>query len=91
MNGFCLSLLNLSLLNFSEKEEAERTFKIHANEDDDHLAQGRTVILIACFSICGPFGFAMPAFGMPIFWGRHEGDILETRGLCGIIMKIFLE
>ena len=90
-----LSLLNLSLLNFSEKEEVERTFRIHANEDDDHLAQGRTVILIACFSICGPFGFAMPAFGMQIFWGRHEllnqGDILEKRGLCGISMKNVLE
>ena len=32
-----LSLLNLSLLNFSEKEEVERTLKIHANEDDDHF------------------------------------------------------
>jgi hypothetical protein len=37
----------------------------------------------------------MPAFGMPIFWGRHEllnqGDILEKRGLCGISMKDVLE
>ena len=28
-----LSLLNLSLLNLSEKEEVERTFRIHANEE----------------------------------------------------------
>ena len=38
--------LNLSLLNFSEKEEVERTFRIHANEDDDHLVQGGAVISI---------------------------------------------
>ena len=41
-----LSLLNLSLLNLSEKEEVERTFGINANEDDDHLVQGGAVILI---------------------------------------------
>ena len=41
-----LSLLNLSLLNLSEKEEVERTFRIHANDDDDHLVQGGAVILI---------------------------------------------
>ena len=42
-----LSLLNLSLLNLSEKEEVERTFRINANEDDDNLVQSGAVILIA--------------------------------------------
>ena len=41
-----LSLLNLSLLNLREKVEVERTFRIHANEDDDHLVQGGAVNLI---------------------------------------------
>ena len=78
-----LSLLNLSPLSLSEKEEVERTFRIHANEDDDHLVQNRTVKL----------WWAMPslAFGMPRSWGRHEGDTHEKRGLCGISMKSFLE
>ena len=39
--------LNLNLLNVSEKEEVEITFRIHANEDDDHLVQSRAVIVIA--------------------------------------------
>ncbi len=40
-------MLNLSLLNFREKEEVEGTFRIHADEDDDRLAQNGTAILIA--------------------------------------------
>ena len=51
-----LSLLNLSLLNLSEKEEVKRTFRIHANEDDDHLVQGGAVILINRVSARDPFG-----------------------------------
>ena len=67
--------LNLSLLNFSEKEEVERTLS-----QFDHLS----------FSLRSVWA-AMPAFGMPRSWGRHEGDTREKRGLCGINMKSFLE
>ena len=38
--------MRLSLLNLSEKGDVERTFRIHANEDDDHLVHGGAVILI---------------------------------------------
>ena len=51
-----LSLINLSLLNLSEKEEMERTFRINANEDDDHLVQGGAVILITRVSARDPLG-----------------------------------
>ena len=72
-----LSLLNLSLLNLSEKEEVERTL----NRFDRLSFSLRSVWV------------AMPAFGMPRSWGRHviEGDTHEKRGLCGISMKSFLE
>jgi len=72
-----LSLLNLSLLNFSEKEEVGRTLN-----QFDHLS----------FSLRSVSNWvAMPIFGMPRSWGRHEGDTHEKRGLCGISMKSFLE
>ena len=51
-----LSLLNLSLLNLSEKEEVQRTLRIHANEDDDHLVQGGAVMLITRVVTRDPFG-----------------------------------
>ena len=74
-----LRLLNLSLLNFSEKEEVERTLS-----QFDHLSFSLRSVWVA-----------MPAFGMPRSWGRHviEGDTREfqKRGLCGISMKSFLE
>ena len=70
-----LRLLNLSLLNLSKKEEVERTLS-----QFDHLSfSSRSV------------GAAMPAFGMPRSWGRHEGHTREQRGLCGINRKSFLE
>ena len=72
-----LSLLNLSLLNFSEKEEAEWTLSMSRF---DHLSFSSRSVWVA-----------MPAFGMPRSWGRHEGDAREKRGLCGISMKSFLE
>ena len=74
-----LRLLNLSLLNFSEKEEVERTL----NQFD-----------LLSFSLRSVW-VAMPAFqiGMPRSWGRHviEGDTREKRSLCGISMKSFLD
>ena len=72
-----LSLLNLSLLNFSEKEEVEWTLSMNRF---DHLNFSLRSVRVA-----------MPAFGMPRSWGRHEGDTHEKRGLCGISMKSFLE
>ena len=70
-----LRLLNLSLLNFSEKEKVERTLS-----QFDHLSFSLRSVWVA-----------MPAFGMPRSWGRNEGDTRETRGLCCINMKSFLE